>query len=77
MVHPGESLSRKTIDGARAFDCGSARPRAAAARHASPGASGKKERVLATSTVRTFAPSPRASVPAGRGRAVSPVIYLP
>jgi hypothetical protein len=76
IVHPGEDLSRKTIDRAGAFDCRGARPLLAAARHASPGASWKKERVLATSTVRTFAPSVRASAPAGRGR-VSPVIHLP
>jgi hypothetical protein len=85
IVHPGKDLSRKIIDGIRAVDrhrCGLLR--AASTGHAGPGGIGrdrggigKKERMPAPSTVKTFAPALRASAPAGRTRGVNPVIYLP
>jgi hypothetical protein len=78
IVHPGRDLSRKLIDGIRAADrrrC--AFLRKASTEHAGPCGIRKKERMPATSTVKTFAPALRPSAPAGRGRGVSPVIYLP
>jgi hypothetical protein len=76
IVHPGESLFHKVIGGCAVDRHWCARLRAASTRRSRPVASGKKERLTAMSTVKTFASALPASAPARRAH-VSPVIYLP